>query len=304
MRLSGFGYLVKQGTKNVWINRLMSVACIGVMMACLLIIGIAVLLTRNVASFIEFVEDQNEVIAFCLEGLTEEQYEQLGQQIMQTDNVASYTFISKEEALAAERESFGEYSELLEGLDEVNPLPASYRIVLKDLDKIEETVERIKQLGSFEQVNAPIELSQTISTLQRILFYGGGAIVVVLLVVSLIIIANTVKLAIFSHRREINIMKYCGATDTYIRLPFLIEGTLVGLLASLLSYGLIYILYERAVVWLTSNQDAATGFLASMVDRVVPFSSVAIELLLIFLAFGVAVGLIGSTIFCRKYLKV
>ena len=91
MRLSGFGYLVKQGTKNVWINRLMSVACIGVMMACLLIIGIAVLLTRNVASFIEFVEDQNEVIAFCVEGLTEEQYEQLGQQIMQTDNVASYT---------------------------------------------------------------------------------------------------------------------------------------------------------------------------------------------------------------------
>ncbi len=304
MRLSGFGYLVKQGTKNVWINRLMSVACIGVMMACLLIIGIAVLLTRNVASFIEYVEDQNEVIAFCTEGLTEEQYEQLGQQIMQTDNVAGYTFISKEEALAAERESFGEYAELLEGLDEVNPLPASYRIVLKDLDKIEETVERIKQLGSFEQVNAPIELSQTISTLQRILFYGGGAIVVVLLIVSLIIIANTVKLAIFSHRREINIMKYCGATDTYIRLPFLIEGTLVGLLASLLSYGLIYILYERAVVWLTSNQDAATGFLSSMVSRVVPFSGVAIELLLIFLAFGVAVGLIGSTIFVKKYLKV
>ena len=191
----------------------------------------------------------------------------------------------------------------MDGLEEDNPLPASYRIVLRDLDQIDATVAELNRIAEFETINAPIELSHTISAIQKILFYICVTIVVLLLLVTLIILSNTVKLTIFSHRREINIMKYCGATDSYIRLPFLIEGTIVGLTSSLLSYGIVYILYERLFAWLTTS-EAQTGFLQQLAGNLVPFSHMALPLAAIFLAYGLLIGLLGSFLFTKRHLKV
>ena len=303
MRPSSFGYLCKQGAKNVFINRMMSFACIGVMTACLLLIGFAISLSKNITSMVNYVEGQNEIVAFVREGVTEERCQELLTELSGMDNVAEVRYISKEEALASERENFGELAELLDGLEADNPLPASYRITLRDLNRLDQAIEKLGAVSELQEINAPVELSRTITALQRILFYAGSAVVIVLVVVTLIIIANTVKLTIFSRRREINIMKYCGATNTYIRLPYLIEGTIVGLAAALLSYGIVYILYERLLAWLTTS-GGETGFLQSMVDRLLPFSELALPLAVIFLVFGCLLGLLGSLLFVKKYLKV
>ena len=303
MRPSSFGYLCKQGAKNVFINRMMSFACIGVMTACLLLIGFAISLSKNITSMVNYVEGQNEIVAFVREGVTEERCQELLTELSGMDNVAEVRYISKEEALASERENFGELAELLDGLEADNPLPASYRITLRDLNRLDQALEKLGAVSELQEINAPVELSRTITALQRILFYAGSAVVIVLVVVTLIIIANTVKLTIFSRRREINIMKYCGATNTYIRLPYLIEGTIVGLAAALLSYGIVYILYERLLAWLTTS-GGETGFLQSMVDRLLPFSELALPLAVIFLVFGCLLGLLGSLLFVKKYLKV
>ena len=303
MRPSSFGYLCKQGAKNVFINRMMSFACIGVMTACLLLIGFAISLSKNISSMVSYVEGQNEIVAFVREGVDEERCQQLLQELKNLDNVADVQYVSKEEALASERESFGDLAELLDGLEADNPLPASYRITLRDLNKLDAMLDRLSGISDLQEINAPVELSRTITALQRILFYAGSAVVAVLVIVTLIIISNTVKLTIFSRRREINIMKYCGATNTYIRLPYLIEGTIVGLAAALLSYGIVYILYERLISWLT-HSGGETGFLQSMVDRLLPFSELALPLGLVFLAFGCLLGLLGSMLFVKKYLKV
>lgn len=303
MRPSSFGYLCKQGAKNVFINRMMSFACIGVMTACLLLIGFAISLSQNLSSMISYVEGQNEIVAFVREEVDETRCQELWNELADLDNVAEVKYVSKEEALANERESFGEFAELLDGLEADNPLPSYFRITLRNLNKLDAMLETLADFSELQEINAPIELSHTITALQRILFYAGSAVVIVLIVVTLIIISNTVRLTIFNRRREINIMKYCGATNTYIRLPYLIEGTIVGLAAALLSYGIVYVLYERLTSWL-ANSGGETGFLQSMVERILPFSALALPLGIVFLAFGCLLGLLGSMLFVKKYLKV
>lgn len=305
MKISGFGYLLKQGAKNVWINRLMSIACIGVMTACLLIVGAAMLVSLNVSQFMGYIETQNEVVVFVEQDVTEAGCSAIAEKIGLLENVDHYTYISSAQALEAEKENFGEYADLLDGITaENNPLPASFRVVLRDLEKLEDTLTELEDISGVEQVNAPVEMSNTIVSLKNIVMYAGGAVVLLLLVVSLVIIANTVKITVFNHRREINIMKYCGATDTYIRLPYLVEGTIIGLISAGLSYGILFVLYQRGVEWIAQNEESTTGFLQSLAEQLIPFSTVALPMLLIFLAFGLIVGLLGSVVFVKKYLKV
>lgn len=241
------------------------------------------------------------MVVFVEQGINEAGCSVIEKKIASLDNVDHYTYISSAQALEAERENFGEYADLLDGITpEENPLPASFRVVLKDLETIEESLTELRGIQGIEKVDAPVEMSNTIVSLKNIVMYAGGAVVILLLVVSLVIIANTVKITVFNHRREINIMKYCGATDTYIRLPYLVEGTIIGVIAALLSYGIIFVLYQRGVEWIAQNEDATTGFLQSLADQLLPFSTVAVPMLLIFLIFGLLVGLLGSVVFVKN----
>ena len=145
MKISGFGYLLKQGAKNVWINRLMSIACIGVMTACLLIVGASMLVSLNITRFMGYIESQNEVVVFVEQGINEAGCSVIEKKIASLDNVDHYTYISSAQALEAERENFGEYADLLDGITpEENPLPASFRVVLKDLETIEESLTELE----------------------------------------------------------------------------------------------------------------------------------------------------------------
>lgn len=305
MKGSSFGYLMKEGARSLWVNRLMSVASIGVLAACLILVGAAGLFAVNINSVVSYVEDQNEVVVFADDGMTEAELETLDLEISMLENVGDYEFISSQQAYELQKERMGEMGELLEAYEDEEELhqllPPTFRVQIKDLSIMDETRKQLENLEHVQKVNAESDMAATLTSVRQIVAVSGAAIVIILVVVSLIIIANTIKLTVFNRRKEINIMKYVGATDAFIQLPFEIEGLLLGLLSAAIAYFAVWGGYYYVMDWLrTVNslwiQDAYQYFL--------PFSQVAQPLLIVFSGLGIGIGVIGSMVFVRKYLKV
>ncbi len=303
MRVSGFFYLVGQGARNLWKNRLMSIASVGVLISCMLLIGAAVLASVNINSVMGYLEDQSEAVVFLNDDLSDEQVESARKSILGSGNVVTITFVSKEEALKEMMESIGDDGVLFEAYSEdgSNNLPDTFRITLDDVSKLSGTIVYLQNLEGVNSVSAPTEVAETITGLKKIVAIGGLVVVTILVAVSLMIIGNTIKITVFSRRKEINIMKYVGATDTFIRLPFLVEGVMLGLVSAALAYALLYFGYGYLAQWIESNQN---DWLAMIVTSLVPFSSVSTALLRGFLIGGVGIGLAGGALFLSKHLKV
>lgn len=303
MRTSSFGYLIKEGARNIYTNRLMSLASVGVLVACLLLIGASVLFSLNINSFVGYAEEQNEVVVFLYDDLDEELLGQLDAQLEGMDNVSDIRFISKEQGLTEWVAGIegGEESGLFDGLFTDNIMPDSYRLRVDDMSRMNETVEALNAIQGVELVRAPVEVAQTITSLKQAVTVGGSAIVLLLIAVAAVIIANTIKITVFNRRKEINIMKFVGATDIFIRMPFIVEGLLLGLLSSLLAFGALWGGYNALLTWLT--KDPVSWF-SSIVGNMIQFSAIALPLFASFVIMGVGIGTIGSMIFVRKYLKV
>ena len=301
MKTSSFGYLLKEGFRNVIQNRLMSVASIGVLTACLLMIGGSVLLTMNINSIVGYVEDQNEVLVFVEDGADDELIQSLEMDLNRIKNVHEVIFVSKEEALETQMELLAESADLLAGFEEDNPFPDSFRLKIDDLSTLEDTLEEIRQIEGVESISASTELAATITDIKRGISFAGTYIVAIMSLVSLVIVANTTKITVFSRRREINIMKYVGATDAFIRMPFLIEGILLGLAASVLAFFLLWGGYSYATQWLST---APSTLLKLAYTNLVNFKAVSLRLFGGFAAAGTGIGALGSMVFIGKFLKV
>lgn len=301
MRGSNFGYLVKEGARNVYSNRLMSFSCIGVLVACLLLIGSAVMFSLNVNSIVGFVEEQNEVVVFLEEGLSRSQREQLDRDIRSISNILEVTYVSKDQALENLRTRMGANAVLLDGFDESNPLPASYILRIEDLSKLGETASILRQTKGVEQVNAQTEVADILSGLKKAVGVSGMSIVAILVVVSIAIITNTIKLTVFNRRKEISIMKYVGATDSFIRLPFFVEGVLIGLISAVVAFFLLWGGYNYLMNWLRENYAVYFGTIFS---NAIDFKDVSLRILGGFAALGAFIGAFSSTAFVRKYLRV
>ncbi len=302
MKASSFGYLLREGARNVWVNRMMSVASVGVLTACLLLIGGALLFSINVNGIVGYVESQNEVKVFLKDDIPDLTRTTLDSEIRKVDNIIDIKYIPKEEGIEQFAETMGEYSDLMAGLrGEDNPLPDTYVIKVEDLSQLEETVEQLKGLAGVESVSAPMEVASSITGIKNAVNLFGVFVVAILILVSLIITANTIKITVFNRRREISIMKFVGATDSFIRLPFIIEGTILGLISALLAFGIIWLGYDYILRSLSEN---ATGWLALAYRNFVPFESVADRIFLGFVSAGVLSGTFGSMLFVRKHLKV
>lgn len=302
MKASSFGYLLREGARNVWVNRMMSVASVGVLTACLLLIGGALLFSINVNGIVGYVESQNEVKVFLKDDIPDLTRTTLDSEIRKVDNIIDIKYIPKEEGIEQFAETMGEYSDLMDGLrGEDNPLPDTYVIKVEDLSQLEETVEQLKGLAGVESVSAPMEVASSITGIKNAVNLFGVFVVAILILVSLIITANTIKITVFNRRREISIMKFVGATDSFIRLPFIIEGTILGLISALLAFGIIWLGYDYILRSLSEN---ATGWLALAYRNFVPFESVADRIFLGFVSAGVLSGTFGSMLFVRKHLKV
>ena len=293
MKMHEIEYLVKEGCRNTWQNRLMALASVGVLVCCLLLTGFSYLVFVNVDQMFQNAYEQNVMAVYLDAEQTDEQVTEIGLFLNNMENVASVEYLSKEDFLAQYATSLE--SETMESfMGENNPLPDTYIVSMKELTLFQQTLDEIAAIPGVEEVSYDADTAETLTAVRRVVLAAGGCIVVVLLVVSLFIIVNTIKLTVHNRRLEIYIMKSVGATDGFIRFPFVVEGLLVGATAGIIGYGLISLLYYTAVKNFTFSNPLL---------RLVPFSNQWLPLLICFLGGGMLVGVCGSVISMSKYLK-
>lgn len=304
---SSFGYLLKTGFKNVYMNRLMSFASIGVLAACLMLIGSAILLSMNVQVLVGAVEDQNEVVAFMDLESSESEQRQVGDELAKIEGIAEYDLVTSEEAWEQEKEKWGASSEFVEtdidGNDLGPILDPAYRIKLEDMntDSLARVAGEIANIPGVTDVKTPAEEATILTNLESAVSTVGMAIVGVLGIVSVVIIANTIKITIFARRKEVNIMRLVGATNTFIKLPFIIEGMIIGVLSATIAFGLLWVAYDYAMQYLTANPSTWIDLAA---DSFINFKDIALRMYAGFAGAGAGFGIIGSCLFIRKHLRV
>lgn len=298
-----FKYLVKQGLSNLWLNRLMTFASIGILTACLILIGGASLVAVNVRDIFHHVEGQNEMRVYFYDEATDAEIESVENRLIaMSEDIAEYRFINKDNALLELGEKMGENADILDGYLDDNPLPVSFSIKLNDVSKTEAIQKELEVMPGVEEVSAQTGVANTLTGLEKVLLIFGGIIVVILILASIVVIQNSIRLTVFARRREINIMKYVGATNGFIRLPFVVEGMTVGIIAAILGFGLIFGIYTGVLRIFESSTIG--GLVASLAGNLIPFSQVWLWLAIGFLIFGILLGAIGSSSAIRKYLKV
>ena len=290
------GYLTREGFRNLYVNRLMSIASISVLFSCMVMIGAAFMLMVNINMFIGSVEDQNVIMVFVEDEATQEQTKALGESIKAQDNVSKCTFISRESSFEQLKNDMGDSSVLFEGLDS-NPLPDAYEVVLEDQELFDETVESLAKLDNVLHIRENRQLAAKLSGLRNTVSYVSIGIISLLLIVSLFIVSNTIRITMDSRRLEINIMKSVGATRWFIRWPFMVEGMMLGVISgvlALLAVWGIYAAVSRSLVSMLSGLGM-TG--------VAPFGKYALILLAVFLGLGLVAGAFGSAVSITRYLR-
>ncbi len=292
MKLSSLRYLTREGLRSIWQNRFMAIASVAVLVACLLLSGFAYLVLENVEHAFNWVYGQNVVVVFAKTDCTDEQVTAIGNTLSTISNVKEVTFLSKEESLQKYGDSLPkETYESLQG--DQNPLPDSYVVALNDLALFEQTVTQIEAIDGVDEASYDGNIAETLITVRQVALTVGLWVMLLLLVVSLFIIANTIKLTVYNRRLEIYIMRSVGATGAFIRIPFMIEGMTLGLISALLSYGIVWGLYDKLLDFFP-----ATSSLFSLM----PFENVWNTLLVGFVVIGTLTGMLGSAIATGKYL--
>ena len=294
MKLSRLGYLIKSGFTGIFSHGLMSFATVTITMACLIIMGSFGLLVVNINEMIADLESENEVVAFIDENLTEEEARAIEPLIEAVPNVAGAEFMSRAEAMENFQEDYD--PELFDSLDE-SVFRHRYVIHLTDISLTAQTKTDLEAVDGVADVNAHLDYAQGFITARNIVSIVSLALIVILIIVSFFIMTNTIKLATFTRREEIAIMRMVGASNGFIRCPFIVEGLVLGVLGSLLAFIIEWGLYSLLL-------NRVLGGVASTLISLVPFSAVMWPLLIAFLGVGILVGIFGGSSAIRNYLKV
>ena len=299
MRISTFFYTLKQGVINIFRNKLFSLASIATISACLFLFGLFYAVILNFQNVVRTAEEGVSVTVFFKDGTTQEEMEQIGAQIRARDEVSEAKFISADEAWAEwAPENIGEdYNEIytenpLEGMD-------NYEIYMNDVSKQESLVGWLESIPQVDEVRHSEVAATTLPGVNALVAYTSVGIIAILLAVSVFLINNTVMIGISVRKSEIEIMKYIGATDFFVRSPFVIEGILIGLIGSLLPLGLIYVLYKKVIDYVMIEFPSLSGLM-----QFLPVSEIYRTLLPVCLGLGAGIGFLGSFITVRKHLRV
>ena len=295
MRFNVINYLIGEGISNLFKNKKSTISSLMIMCATMLIFGLFFVIGENINAFVKNVAEAQEIRVIIADTATEEQIEEIGKQILEIDGVRNAEFISKEKAYEYMKEMVG--AELLEGREGI--FSVSYDVTLTDLelnDEVQESILQLEHIKKIESANKVI--TQVISLANGVRIVTGG-LLILLVIISIAIISNTIKLAVHARRKEISIMKYVGATNSFIRWPFLVEGIIIGVLAGLLSVGIIWGAYT-----LISNKIAETSFLEIAHWKLLEFKDMFKLILTVYLGLGVGIGAVGSSISMKKYLEV
>lgn len=295
MKINNLGYLIKEGVRSVFLHGFMSFAAICVTVACLLIVGSFSILMYNMNIMVEDLNKTNEVMAYIDEDLSYAEAQTIETKIRQIDNVYEANLVSREEALenfVADHDGDPAFS----GVD-AEDLRHRVVVTLEDNDLMEQTVGELESIEGVAKITASYELAEGFSTLQNVLQIGSLAVISVLLIVSLLIISNTVKMAMYDRKDEIAIMKMVGATDGFIRLPFVVEGFVLGMVGAGVAFGLEWLLYDLLVSRI-GTMDTLQLF------QFVPFQQLLVPMVCTFGAAGLFVGILGSWTSIRKFMNV
>lgn len=294
-RNGSLGYLTKEGVRNLKVNKLMSVASVTVLFSCMFLMGLAFMLFVNIDALVEDIESENVIMVYIVDSADSVDVVNLNSQIMELPNVDTCSFVGKDDAYQTILEDMGDVSDYLRELDE-NPLPDAYKVTVKDMAQFRSTVAEIQALDNVMRTRENSDLAGKLDLARNTVTYVSVAIIALLLIVSVFIISNTIKITMFSRRLEISIMKSVGATNAFIRWPFMVEGTLLGVISGVISLGAVWGGYELAMKYLASITALLSG-------GGVDIKGYLLYLFAAFMAMGVFTGLFGSAASIRKYLK-
>lgn len=297
MNGSSLRYLFKEGFRNTWSNRMMSIASICVLMSCLVLIGCASMIFLNIESLLGRIEEENVVMVYIQDGTTDADINAMGDSLKKMDNIKEVEFVSKESAWQEQLDTMEEaQAKFFTEISSDIPLPDAYKVTVNDLSQFDSTVDQIKQLQHIDTIRENKDLAQKLVTIRHGVEVISVVIVAVLLAISVFIIQNTIKLTVYSRRLEISIMKSVGATNGFVRLPFVVEGMILGVISGVISLGLVWAFYEFAI---TQFGD----LISSLGLEALKFSNYALPMLGIFIAIGIITGVGGALLSMGKYLN-
>lgn len=302
MRINTFFYSVKQGFKNIFRNKMFSLASIATMAACIFMFGIFYIIITNFTSTVKSIEEGVSVTVFFDKGLSEDEIKDIGDKITKRAEVSRAEYVSAEDAWNDFKDVYFEgREELAQGFSGDNPLAnsAHYQIYLNDVSMQNSLVGYLESISGVREVKESAKVANTLTDFNRLVGYVSGGIILILLCVAVFLISNTVMVGISVRKEEIAIMKLIGATDYLVRAPFIVEGMFIGLIGAAIPLLLLYFMYQRIIVYIADKFN----FIGSMIDFV-PVYTVFATLIPVAVILGVGIGFIGSRLTIRKHLKV
>ncbi|MEG1802653.1 MAG: permease-like cell division protein FtsX [Lachnospiraceae bacterium] len=301
-KINAFIYSFKQGINNIWRNKIFSMASIATMAACIFLFGLFFAIVENFQTMVKEAESGVAVTVFFEKKLPQEKIEEIGNKIKKRVEVSKIVYVSPEEAWEEYKEVYFKSKEALaEGFTEDNPLAnaANYQIYLNDVSMQESLVTYLESMEGVRQVNKSEAVANTLSDFNRLIGYISAGIIIILLFVAIFLISNTITVGIGVRREEIAIMKLIGATDYFVRAPFVVEGIVIGLLGSVIPLILLYSMYGNIIAYIGENFSFLTKIL-----NFLPAAEVFKTLTPVALLLGVGIGFLGSRLTIRKHLKV
>ena len=297
MRFNVINYLIGEGLSNVFKNKKSTMSSLMIMCATMLVFGLFFIIGENINAFVENVAEAQEIRVFVVQSATDEEIERVGNDILSIEGVRDVEYVSKEDALDSMKDMLGE--ELMEGYEERNIFSASYDVTLTDLELNDDVQESILQIDNVKKIESSNKTIAQVINLAKGVKVVTATILVLLVIISIAIIANTIKLTVHARRKEISIMKYVGATNSFIRWPFVVEGIVIGVVAGLLSVAIIGVAYTYI-----ANKMSASAFMEMAQWKLLEFKDMFNLIITVYLGLGIGIGVVGSSISMRKYLEV
>ncbi len=297
MRFNVINYLIGEGLRNIFKNKKSTMSSLMIMCATMLVFGLFFVIGENINAFVANVAEAQEIRVNLKTDATEEEIEEVGNEILEIEGVKNAEYVSKEEAISYMEDLLG--SDAVAEYKERNIFPVAYNVTLKDLSLNDGVQAAIKEIPQVDNIVSSNQVIAQIIRLAKGVKYVTAGILILLVIISVSIISNTIKLTVHARRKEISIMKYVGATNSFIRWPFLVEGVIIGVISGLLSVGIVGLAYT-----VIANKLSGTDFLETVHWKLLEFKDMFNLILTVYLGLGIGIGVIGSGISMKKYLEV
>ena len=298
MKYNRLGYLIGEGFSNVFKNKKSTIASIIIMCATMIIFGLFLIIGENVNHFVDNLKLQQGFQVFMKENATQEEMDQVKEDIRALDGISTIEFVSKEQGLNTMKEKLKDEKGVLDGFN-VQKIKASYIVKVTDLERSKTIQDEVEKIDNVVKITNSNETAMKLISIAKIIRIATGVILLLLIIISTFIISNTIKLTVHSRRKEISIMKYVGATNSFIRWPFIVEGIVIGIISSMIS-----ILIVGGTYNIITTKMAASDFVRVMGMNLVGLNEMLVSIIAVYLILGIGIGTVGSVVYMRKYLKV